>query len=87
VVLAVTLHRYDVEYEGPRLLRLGLGSDGRMLIVAAVAVVTATWTGLRTSIDLFALTCVALVSLLVARLLVVSSLQVRAALRLRSLRG
>jgi hypothetical protein len=87
VVLAVTLHRYDVEYEGPRLLRLGLGSDGRMFLVAAVAVITAVSSGVRTGIDLFAVTCAAVVTLLVVRLLIVSSLQVRAALRLRSLRG
>jgi hypothetical protein len=87
VVLAVTLHRYDVEYEGPRLLRLGLGSDGRMLGVAAVAVVTAVWAGLPGRADDFRLVCAVLVVVLVARLVIVSSLQIRAALRLRALRG
>ena len=87
VVLAVTLHRYDVEYEGPRLLRLGLGSDGRMVLVAVVAVLVAAWPGQPAGTDLFGLACAALVVVLVARLVIVSSLQIRAALRLRSLRG
>jgi hypothetical protein len=87
VVLAVTLHRYDVEYEGPRLLRLGLGSDGRMLLVGLVAVLVALWPGLPLSTDLFRLVCAAIVAVLLARLVIVSSLQIRAALRLRSLRG
>lgn len=87
VVLAVTLHRYDVEYQGPRLLRLGLGSDGRMLLVALIAALAAVWPGMPASTDLFRLVCAALVVVLVARLVIVSSLQIRAALRLRSLRG
>jgi hypothetical protein len=84
VVLTVTLHRYDLEYTGSRLAGLGLGSDGRLLVVAAAAVSTGfaldTWVGSGG----YRVACAAIVLLLVGRLVIVNAMAIRAAVRLRA---